>query len=152
MLLRFPLLLALAVLLSPLVVAQPVASDPPVLSVFADTPFRLAPGESGTVSPYRATIRFDGVSQDSRCPADVVCVWAGRAVVHVTVFEADGTAHEEELTLVGGTSGRASVEVAGRAEAAGFMLHLLQLSPYPRTNSPLFQPVEATFLLGRLAE
>jgi hypothetical protein len=32
-------------------------------------------------------VRFDGVSGDSRCPADAFCILGGDATVHVTVLE-----------------------------------------------------------------
>ena len=34
-------------------------------------------------------ISFDRVVEDSRCPANVVCIWAGEVVIELTVTEAD---------------------------------------------------------------
>ena len=33
------------------------------------------------------SLRFDGVSGDSRCPADALCIQGGDAIVHVTILE-----------------------------------------------------------------
>ena len=45
--------------------------------------FRL--GESVELPGQGIGISFDQVLEDSRCPANVVCVWAGKAVIELTV-------------------------------------------------------------------
>src|SRR5688500_7044254 len=47
--------------------------------------FTLAPGETMSIDDTSVTIRFDGVSGDSRCPADALCVTGGSASVQITV-------------------------------------------------------------------
>ena len=42
------------------------------------------------------TLRFNGVSGDSRCPADAFCIQGGDAIVRVTVVDA-GQSREVEL-------------------------------------------------------
>lgn len=44
------------------------------------------------------TVRPLAIVEDSRCPADVVCVWAGRLIVRVEVGTGPGT-REMALTL-----------------------------------------------------
>jgi hypothetical protein len=56
----------------------------------------LAPGEE-TVVPGAGAIRFDGVANDSRCPGDAICVWAGDATVRVVVIASGGVASSYEL-------------------------------------------------------
>lgn len=43
-------------------------------------------------------VRADEVLEDSRCPTDVRCVWAGRLVVRATVF-GGGWTKQVDLTL-----------------------------------------------------
>ena len=52
--------------------------------------FALRVGETGGVvtSQTIALVRFNGVTQDSRCPADVQCVTAGFATVFLSVQSA----------------------------------------------------------------
>ena len=38
-------------------------------------------GESASIDHTNLTLTFTGVTGDSRCPKDVVCVWAGEAIV-----------------------------------------------------------------------
>src|SRR5215467_4643902 len=46
-----------------------------------DATFHLSPGESRVVPDARIAIAFPPGRSDSRCPADVVCAWAGEATV-----------------------------------------------------------------------
>jgi hypothetical protein len=50
-----------------------------------DTPFDLRIGETAYVADTRLTIRADSVPEDSRCPTDVVCAWAGNARIALTI-------------------------------------------------------------------
>jgi len=50
--------------------------------------FTLRPGESVTIESTDLIVSFEQVAQDSRCPADATCVWAGDAVVVLKVGEA----------------------------------------------------------------
>ena len=56
----------------------------------------LAPGQQ-TAVPGAGTIRFEGVANDSRCPGDAICVWAGDATVRVVVTVSGGIASSYEL-------------------------------------------------------
>ncbi len=47
--------------------------------------FTLRPGESVTIQSTDLRVSFQGVVEDSRCPADATCVWAGDAVVALEV-------------------------------------------------------------------
>ena len=47
--------------------------------------FKLKVGRVVTLDGGRLRLRFARVSEDSRCPVDVDCVWAGNAAVLVEV-------------------------------------------------------------------
>ncbi len=49
-------------------------------------------GESVELPDQGIGISFDRVVEDSLCPANVVCIWAGEAVIELTVTEADTSA------------------------------------------------------------
>ena len=57
--------------------------------------FVLAPGEVASVESVDLTIRFIGVTGDSRCPADVVCIQGGDAIVHIEARSAGSTQSHE---------------------------------------------------------
>lgn len=48
-------------------------------------PVTLKPGEKAVFEAERLQIRFDRVVSDSRCPKGAQCVWAGEAVIRLTV-------------------------------------------------------------------
>ena len=51
--------------------------------------FSLKPGESATIESTDLRVTFLRVVNDSRCPADAVCIQAGDAVVALRVGKAD---------------------------------------------------------------
>lgn len=78
-------------------------------------------------------VRFNAVESDSRCPSDVVCVWAGDAVASFVAEQncnCDSPAIELKLhTMLQPQSG----------SAYGFKVELINLQPYPKTSSPTKQ-------------
>ncbi len=45
-----------------------------------DAEFTLAPGEGRRIEGESVSVTFVGVSGDSRCPVDAICVWAAAPV------------------------------------------------------------------------
>ncbi|WP_426278846.1 hypothetical protein ACN9MN_06350 [Chryseobacterium sp. S-02] len=84
-------------------------------------------GENKFLKEYQMNVTFKGVSEDSRCPKDVTCVWAGVAVAQVEVM---GTA-TRPMTL-----NLASIDNKGRnytksTEFNGYIISLADVQPYP---------------------
>jgi len=50
-----------------------------------DESFVLAQGETAVIAAQNMEITFVDVPEDSRCPKDAVCVWAGNALVQLEV-------------------------------------------------------------------
>jgi len=65
--------------------------------------FSLRIGESATIKGEELQVRFLEVTEDSRCPTGVVCIWEGRvsSLVEITYQE---SLHRVELTEPGLTS------------------------------------------------
>ena len=90
--------------------------------------FELAPGNAAVIEDASLSVRFNGVSGDSRCPADALCIQGGDAVVHVTATSSRGSAAYELHT---GNMRPVQHE--------GLTIALVQLQPYPfssRTIAP----------------
>jgi len=78
------------------------AQQPPTVELGAEV--TLAPGEGVAVNNARLKVRFVGVSEDSRCPRDVNCVWAGEVKVRLEIFAIEQSRvelREGESTLSG---------------------------------------------------
>ncbi len=82
-----------------------------------------------TLAIDEVDIEFVKVIEDSRCPANVTCIQAGRAVVLVNVF-ANGT-FLEERKLEFYPSGISYKSVTTLFNADGLRIIGLNLSPYP---------------------
>jgi hypothetical protein len=57
---------------------------------------QLAPTEQAAYEQQKLTVEFVRVVEDSRCPTDVTCVWAGEVKVQVAtrLGSAEATQHE----------------------------------------------------------
>jgi hypothetical protein len=111
-------------------VAAACDESPTGPTVTIDQRFTLAPGETASIQGYGVRLRFEGVTGDSRCPADALCITGGDAIVKVS---ASGDAGSLSIELHTGDSSRASVTYGS------VKVSLVELSPYPfssRTISP----------------
>jgi hypothetical protein len=110
-------------------------------AVALDEPFTLAIGQSAAVSAASLVIRFTGVTGDSRCPADALCIQGGDALVAVRV---SGGGDAATFELHTGDASRASVT------HRGYRITLVTLEPYPFSSRPITDAdYRATFAVAR---
>jgi hypothetical protein len=91
--------------------------------------FKIKAGRVVTLDGGRLRVRFVRVAEDSRCPLDVDCVWAGNAEV---LFEVGGRGWGGKKTLTLNTN--ASPERPGEGRYGRYTLKLVSLSPQPRSG------------------
>lgn len=84
------LCLAAAAALAALAACSAARTEMPTAAPDAD--FDLAVGDSVRIQDSRLRVHFDSVTEDSRCPTDVQCVWAGNATVRLVVDSAEQSA------------------------------------------------------------
>jgi hypothetical protein len=106
---------------------RPDVPSGPQMTPVATREVELAPGQSTRVNGL--TLKFEGVSADSRCPIGVQCFWEGDAVVVVSVSEPSRKGAALELHTAGrfpreGTYGR-------------YRVRLVSLVPQPRAGEPV---------------
>lgn len=87
-------------------------------------------GENKFLKEYEMNVTFKGISEDSRCPEGVNCVWAGVAVAQIEVM---GLATRPMTVSI------ATTENAGRnyhqsAEFNGYTISLQGVNPYPNSQ------------------
>jgi hypothetical protein len=75
-------------------------------------------------------VKFVSVPEDSRCPSDVNCVWAGNAVV--TVEFAEG-----ECTTTLRLNTHHNPQSPENAKAGPYRVKLVKLDPYPRSTQKI---------------
>lgn len=89
------------------------------------------------------TIEFVKVLEDSRCPKDVQCVWAGQAKVKVAVSTLDMEPQFAELVF--------GTQIADRAvQMDEFFIEGLSLTPYPTSETQ--GKLEYVLLLKKVAK
>lgn len=65
-------------------------------SAALDAPIQLAPGQSAAFKGEKLEITFVDIVSDSRCAADVTCVWQGAVTVRLAI-RSSGKLTEHEL-------------------------------------------------------
>jgi hypothetical protein len=91
--------------------------------------FQLNIRQSATLSDADLKVKFDDVIEDSRCPGDVVCIWAGRVscMMEITI---DNAINKTVLTQSG---------LTGDYTTEQYQQYQLRfrVEPYPRTDTEI---------------
>jgi hypothetical protein len=106
-----------------------VASANPV-NALIDKEFSLGIGQSANIDSEKLVIKFKAVLEDSRCPINALCAWAGNGKVELEVLDIDG----ENKTIVLNAE-----EEPRLALLKGHKLELVSLKP-PRINGVSISP------------
>jgi hypothetical protein len=67
------------------------AATPQAQLVEPGTEITLAPGATVAVKGTGVKIRFVAVTEDSRCPKDTTCIWAGEAKAQIDILKISQT-------------------------------------------------------------
>lgn len=86
--------------------------------------FNLKCGQTITINTVNIKVKFLEVTEDSRCPSDVVCVWAGQVSALLNVNNNGNDIGNVKLTL--GQNKDDAVKDIG-----GYYLKLIDVKPYP---------------------
>jgi hypothetical protein len=92
-----------------------------------DQEMTLGPGQTAAIESTNLSLRFDGVTGDSRCPADALCILGGSATVTLTVTSRSGSSRQ--LTFETGSLKPVTQD--------SLTLELVQLAPYPFSATPI---------------
>ncbi|MGO3182443.1 MAG: hypothetical protein ACTIJ9_06385 [Aequorivita sp.] len=117
-------LLAIIVLFSSFAFGQEEIPETPKIGI------KVPKGE--TVVLNDVSIKFLEVVEDSRCPEDVDCIWAGRAIVKVAVV-ANGKTTEK--TMIFGAVKTDEEKNTNLYNSQNFDINGLKLAPYPTSKS-----------------
>ena len=93
--------------------------------------FPLRAAEPVRIAGTDLLIAFDRVTEDSRCPVNVTCVWAGNAVVRLTARVAGAARGNLELHTTTADKREAAVD--------GFRVQLVRLAPTRAEGTPITQ-------------
>lgn len=96
--------------------------------------FEIVLHQRVTLADTGLTLTFDQVTADSRCPADVLCVWEGEGVTRFLVQRGDAVPDTLTLTIPGHAP--ETYEDPNPVVHDGYAYTLQRLSPYPMQPSP----------------
>ncbi len=114
-----------------------------------DEPFTVELGEQVALGDEGIVLRFDAVSSDNRCPADVSCIQAGEAVAQLTLLEDEGPDLPFTLTADGLVIELPAPEQVQFKPVGRFSVALYLLQPYPGVAEQQGMPVTATLEVRR---
>ena len=86
--------------------------------------FELAVDQTAQITTEHISVTFEQVLEDSRCPVDVTCIWAGLAEVSLRVAV---SGHERELSL-------STSPPENSAVFENYTFWLIRVRPVPRAN------------------
>ncbi len=87
-------------------------------------------GENKFLKPYQMNVTFKGISEDSRCPAGVNCIWAGAALAQIEVM---GT-YSRPVTLSLASTDYPARNYNQSTEYNGYTITLQDVTPYPKSE------------------
>jgi len=118
--------------------AQPVSR---VKEAVLNQEFELKLGQQVLIENERLKISFIGVTEDSRCPTDVDCVWAGNGKVVLRLSKVRKRAAMMKLNT--------GVDPKQNAYQ-GYDVKLVSLDPYPKKNAKIkMREYVATLMVSR---
>ena len=77
-------------------------------------------------------VKFTGVPQDSRCPSNVNCIWAGNAEVSIAV-------NHDKCTAMITLNTHSASGTGNESKVGGFRIKLIKLEPYPHSENKISQ-------------
>lgn len=95
---RHHALVLLLLLLTVTLVACQSTSAPAPQAASLNQEIQLAPGEQAAYQQQGLSVEFVRVVDDSRCPSDVTCVWAGEVKVQLSTRVNSAEAVQHEIT------------------------------------------------------
>ena len=103
--------------------------------------FDLRIGETASITAERYYVGFSSVTEDSRCPEGVDCIWAGNAVVRASISKVNG--RQESVDLNTGLEPKEKLN-------GGYRLRLVRLRPYPKKDETIGKKdYVATFVVSK---
>jgi len=90
-----------------------------------DYPFQLKINQVAFIKSENIKIIFINVTEDSRCPSDVDCIWEGQVTIVINIFKNNQFIGEFNLTS------RTGYNELSIKEFDGYSISLIKVEPYP---------------------
>jgi hypothetical protein len=100
-------------------------NDSTIISAELNAPFQLQIDQMAIIKSENIKIIFVNVTEDSRCPSDVECVWEGQVTIVINILKNKQVQGEFNLTS------RAGINELAIKEFDEYVIELLVVDPYP---------------------
>ncbi|ROI07112.1 hypothetical protein EGH90_06975 [Kaistella haifensis] len=100
-------------------------------------------GENKFLKQYETNVTFKQITEDSRCPKDVNCIWAGVATAEIEVMGL----HTRPVTMKLSTINDANKNYLKSQNFNGFSISLVELSP-ETTSDKSFKALKGNYKIG----
>ncbi len=107
-----------------------VPADSQTRRVAVGREFTMKVGQVAAIEGAKLNLKFTGVGEDSRCPVDVTCVWAGNAQV---LLEVTSGKTSEQIKL----NSNARSQAADEGKYAGYKIKLIRVDPVPNSKQKI---------------
>jgi hypothetical protein len=96
-----------------------------------DSSFQLSHNQTAVVESESLSVKFLNVTEDSRCPVGVKCIWAGQAVVELEIKSHDN--EPDSMALIS-QSGRGDLAIK---QLNGLIVNLVKVEPPRKRNQEI---------------
>ena len=96
------------------------------INAILNNSFQLKINQIAFIESENLKIKFLNVTEDSRCPSDVLCFWAGQATVALNILQNGKNLGDFNLTIRAGQYDDLAVK-----NFAKYSIKLTKIDPYP---------------------
>ncbi len=100
-------------------------------------PVKLTIDQTGYLEQADLNFRLISVTEDSRCPSDVQCVWAGQVSVLIAAIRASNGDVVGNFTLTALASGGPGLNMSSAVNVEGYVVKLAAVEPYPVSSKTI---------------
>lgn len=116
--------------------------NPVAVNAKLNQEFTLNVGQNAELQNEFLRIKFVAVTEDSRCPSDFLCDWAGNAKVAITIQK------NKDLTVKDTLNTYSYPQINW---SVGYQIKLVKLEPYPKNYETIPQSeYVATFVIKNI--
>jgi serpin B len=113
------------------------AQENPSAYIALGYPFKLGIGQTAHYIEEDVQVRMMGVTEDSRCPSDVQCIWAGQISILLELANISDGSVIGQLTLTKMGMGNGGNHTLSNTTLGGYLVGLDGVSPYPVSTSQI---------------
>lgn len=97
-----------------------------------DNQFQLKTNQIASIENENLKIEFLNITEDSRCPSDVICVWAGQVTAVINIFKNDQNLGDFSLTSQAGKHEDSAIKYFDE-----YSIKLIKVEPYPKSTQKI---------------